>query len=194
VRFYDGGNLVRPVVLEVPYNEVVRITQTGKLQDLTARLRLDIKDQKTNKQLLNGSLQTITGDKDNENFAYSGFAQICFPEFQGFVLAFQRGATGMATLFVIFRSTPESVVVAKTISATSARVAIDNNSHTLTLYDMFDDPNEAGNIQFGCDFCMKHYKLTTYAVQDSKLVRVSRSLSKMRFSPQDFVDHPLILK
>jgi len=154
-------------------------------------LRLDISDSNANKSLLSGSLQKITKDAGAGDFSYVGFASICFSDFQGFVLAFQAGATGLNSLLIVFRSTPKGVSVSNIINAQAGGIVIDNRAQTFTLYDLLDDPEDYKNPIYSCNFCPKHYNLISFATRGPKLIKSVRTISQQRLSPQDFVDHPL---
>jgi hypothetical protein len=184
--------------VKLPNGQVLRITRIGNPRTWDTapfpNLQLTIADSANHNVLLSGSLHKITGVHGAGDSSYISSANICFPDFQGFVLAFQAGATGQGTMFVIFRSGPGMVELAKVFEATGGRLVIDSDAHTIKFLDLFDDPHDYDRPETSCNFCPKRYQITTYTFQQTKPVKTSHVVSKKRFNPQDFVERPLILK
>src|SRR5205823_1059786 len=122
-----------------------------------------VRNSETDKLLISGPLAKLIHDAGADDFSYSGYASVCFPDFQGVVLAFQAGATGLGMMFVVFESTPQAVGVAHVFNVTGGRFVVDTPARVFTLYDRLDEE--------GCEFCGHHYKLTTFAIKDSKIVK-----------------------
>jgi len=186
-----NSQLVRPLNLPMPNGRTLLIKRKETVDASSPDLQVEVRDSTTHAVLLSGSLQRLTGDKGARDFAYVGYANLCFPDFQGAVLAFQAGATGLNDLFIVFRSSSTGMEISNIIKAWAGGIVLDHRAQTFTLYDMIDDPEDQKDPMLSCNFCPKRYSLTSFALKGSKLARRLRAESKKRLSPQDFVDHPL---
>jgi hypothetical protein len=178
--------------ISLPGERKLVITQLGESHASDPNLQLRVLDS-DKKVVLSQRLERLVPDGGRDYHLIS-FSPLCKGETSGVILAFEAGGTGSSTLFIFVSSNKTGVAVKRVAEAVTGRLAIDPASASLRLYDVMETDADYKDPKFSCDFCPKYYRETVITLNGSSSVKGKPERSRKRLSPQDFVDHPLVIK